>query len=400
MPKTTDQQYTTAARWGRLMQQKFTKQFIQQLSCSKAQRRLFVRDTVCRGLCVEVRSTGGKTYYLSYRDEQGKQRLRKLANAADVSPANARKLCKKARSEIIMGDSKPAAQITTDAFFYNSYLPYVKTYKRSWDTDVSGYRTHVAPVIGKTALAAVNHDQITQLMKLAATKLSASSQYRLYVLIRYMFNLAKRWETAGVDQNPTDRYTIKQQTQHRERYLNHAETRALIAQIERSTNLQLKYIVPMLLLTGARKREVLDAQWQDMDFERRFWRIPFTKNGRERHVPLTDAVLALLAQVPRYSSDWVFPNPKTLKPYNSIHQSWDTARRRAGLSEVRMHDLRHSFASFLVNAGCSIYDVQKLLGHANVSMTQRYSHLSQERLLSAANTAGAYVQLCKDDAQP
>lgn len=385
------------------MQQKFTKQFIAQLSCSKAQRRVFVRDTVCRGLCVEVRSTGGKTYYLSYRDEQGKQRLRKLANAADVSPATARQLCEQARTVTIIGEqpqSEPAARITTDAFFYNSYLPYVKTYKRSWDTDVSGYRTHVAPVIGKTALAAVSHDQITQLMKLAATKLSASSQYRLYVLIRYMFNLAKRWETTGVDQNPTDRYTVKQQTPHRERYLNRAETKVLMAKIEQSSNPQLKYIVPMLLLTGARKREVLDARWQDMDFERRFWRIPFTKSGRERHVPLSDAVLALLARVPRYDAcDWVFPNPKTLKPYCSIHQSWDTARTRAGLSEVRMHDLRHSFASFLVNAGCSIYDVQKLLGHANVSMTQRYSHLSQERLLTAASVAGKYVPLHKDDTQ-
>jgi site-specific recombinase XerD len=87
------------------------------------------------------------------------------------------------------------------------------------------------------------------------------------------------------------------------------------------------------------------------------------------------------------------PNSKTLKPYRAIYHSWHTARTQAGLSDVRMHDLRHSFASFLVNGGCSIYDVQKLLGHSNVSMTQRYSHLSQERLLAAANVAGEYVVL-------
>lgn len=213
-----------------------------------------------------------------------------------------------------------------------------------------------------------------------------------------MFNLAKRWEVEGVEHNPTDRYTIKQPKQHRERYLDRAETQRLIAALEHSKNPQLKYIVPLLLLTGARKREALDARWQDMDFERRFWRIPFTKSGRERYVPLSDAVLALLARVPRYDRcDWVFPNPKTLKPYRAIYHSWHTARTQAGLSDVRMHDLRHSFASFLVNAGCSIYDVQKLLGHANVSMTQRYSHLSQERLLTAANVAGDYVSFGDGD---
>jgi hypothetical protein len=82
------------------MKQKFTKQYVDKLSCTKATARLFVRDTVCRGLCVEVRSTGGKTYYLSYRDAQGKQRLYKLANAADVSPTQARQLCEQARRNV------------------------------------------------------------------------------------------------------------------------------------------------------------------------------------------------------------------------------------------------------------------------------------------------------------
>ena len=377
------------------MKQKFTKQMIAQLTCTKHKGRLFVRDTVCRGLCVEVRSTGGKTYYLSQRNAQGQQRLRKLANAADVSPAQARRLCEQAREKLWMGEDinqAAAVKITTDDFFYLSYLPYVKTYKRSWDTDVSVYRTHVAPQIGNLELAAVSYDDVAQLMRVAATKIKPSTQYRLYVLVRYVFNLAKRWEIAGVELNPTDRYTVKQVKQHRERYIDRVETQRLMSALERSQNPQLKYIVPMLLLTGARKREALDARWQDIDVERRFWRIPFTKSGRERHVPLSDAVLTLLQRVPRYDGcDWVFPNPKTLKPYRAIYHSWHTARCAAGLSDVRMHDLRHSFASFLVNAGCSIYDVQKLLGHSSVNMTQRYSHLSQKRLLSAANAAGEYV---------
>ena len=204
----------------------------------------------------------------------------------------------------------------------------------------------------------------------------------------------------------------------------------------------LKFIVPMLILTGARKREVLDAKWQDFDFLRRIWRIPTPKSGKARHVPLSDGVISLLSAMPRDKKcEWAFANPDTGKPYVSIfwawdsartradladvrihdlrhstasflvnagrtlyevqpttHKSffnvffsWDTARTRAGLKDVRMHDLRHSFASFLVNAGCSLYEVQKILGYASESMTQRYSHLNQESFLRAAEHAGNVV---------
>ena len=148
----------------------------------------------------------------------------------------------------------------------------------------------------------------------------------------------------------------------------------------------------MLLLTGARKRAVLDAKWRDVDKARSFWRIPVTKSGRERHVPLSAAALDLLGKVPHSRfSDYIFENPKTRKSFSSIFFSWDAARTRAGLKDVRIHDLRHSFASFLVNAGCSLYEVQKILGHASVSMTQRYSHLNQESLLRAVSHAGNVV---------
>jgi site-specific recombinase XerD len=107
---------------------------------------------------------------------------------------------------------------------------------------------------------------------------------------------------------------------------------------------------------------------------------------------LSAAAVKLLQSVPRRRHcEWIFANPQTQKPYVSIFISWNTARTAAGLSDVRMHDLRHSFASFLVSAGCSLYEVQKILGHASVNMTQRYSHLSQHSLLRAAEHAGNMV---------
>jgi integrase len=113
-----------------------------------------------------------------------------------------------------------------------------------------------------------------------------------------------------------------------------------------------------------------------------------TKLGRPRHVPVSDAVLRLLESVPRRPElVYVFANPSTGRPFINIFHAWNTARTSAGLEEVRIHDLRHSFASFLVNAGRSLYEVQKLLGHTQIKTTQRYAHLSQQTLLDAANAA-------------
>jgi integrase len=193
---------------------------------------------------------------------------------------------------------------------------------------------------------------------------------------------------AGVDQEPHRRCAAFEENNQKGRYLTKDEVRRLYAATVASENEMLQYIVPMLILTGARKREVLDATWVDFDCARRLWRIPTCKAGKARHVPLSEGMLALLASIPRFPGcPFVVPNPKTLRPYVSIFASWRTARNAAGIPDVRVHDLRHSYASFLINAGRSLYEVQKLLGHTQVRTTQRYAHLSQATLLDAANSA-------------
>jgi integrase len=380
------------------MKQKLTKKVVDELTCHNAQGREFIQDSECRGLVIEVRSTGGKTYYYSYRDERGKQRKYKLANAADISPSQARVLCERARSQLMMGvdiqEEKTQKRVvpTLEEFFQNSYLPYVQSYKRSWHIDISVYNNHIKTLLGSEYVDAIGPAQIMTVMSTASKKLSDASTNRLLVLLRYMFNLAIKWEIAGIRQNPTINYKFKKLSNHRERYLTAEETQRLITHVNATKqNDMLKYIIPMLLLTGARKREVLDARWEDMDFERQFWRIMFTKSGRERYVPLSPAAIALLHQIPK-ANVYIFANPKTSKPYNNIQSSWNTARTAAGLEDLRLHDLRHSFASFLVNAGCSLYEVQKLLGHASIAMTQRYSHLSQDSLMRAVSCAEAYLE--------
>jgi integrase len=105
-------------------------------------------------------------------------------------------------------------------------------------------------------------------------------------------------------------------------------------------------------------------------------------------VPLSDGALSVLASMPRQAGvDWAFASPETGKPYVSIYYAWNKARQNVGLSDVRMHDLRHSFASLLINSGRTLYEVQYILGHTQAKTTQRYAHLSQDTLLAAANSA-------------
>jgi integrase len=152
----------------------------------------------------------------------------------------------------------------------------------------------------------------------------------------------------------------------------------------------LQWIVLFLLYTGARKREVLDARWSHIDLEQRSWRIPKTKSGKVRHVPLSEGALEVIAKVKekygKHAFTFIFANEKTGLPFVSIFHSWDAARQRAGLDYVRIHDLRHSFASFLVNAGRSLYEVQEILGHADSRTTTRYAHLSRDRLQEAVES--------------
>jgi integrase len=275
---------------------------------------------------------------------------------------------------------------TVKSFIDDSYMPYIKTYKRSWETDVSLIKNHVLPSLGKKYLDEVTKTDIIQFMSKHAVTHKPGSVNRVIIMLRYIFNLSIRWETPGITKNPTAGIPLLEENNKKERYLTAPEAKKLIEQLKCSENTLLQYIIPMLILTGARKNEVLTATWDDFNFEQQSWRIPLSKSGKARYVPISDGVAYLLATVPRLDDcPYVFANPKTLLPYVSIFGSWNTARKAVGLADVRIHDLRHSFASFLVNNGRSLYEVQRILGHTQIKTTQRYAHLSQESLLAAAN---------------
>lgn len=372
-------------------------QVVKDACCPKDKRKCDLFDSNCKGLMLEIRATGGKTYYLRYQDTRGRTRQLRLALEQDVTLLQARKLAEKKRNLIALGqdpceEKEQAKKVPTFAsFIEDQYLPYVKSYKRSWDTDVSLLKNHLLPRFSAKYMDEITRQDIVKMHSdRKASGAAAGSANRLLIMMRYIFNLAVRWEVPGIKVNPTKGVPLMEENNKKERYLSVDEAQRLYDAVCKSQNTMLQYIVPMLILTGARKREVLDAKWEDFDFTRRIWRIPMSKSGKARRVPLSDGALNILSTMPRdMKCEWTFPNPDTKKPFVSIFCAWDTARQSVGLGDVRVHDLRHSHASFLVNAGRTLYEVQHILGHTQVKTTQRYAHLSHDTLLDATNSVNS-----------
>lgn len=368
--------------------------FIRSATCPEGKKRIEFFDTNITGFTIEVRMTGGKTYYLRYRDQYQRLRQHKIGDAKSISFDKARSAAERLRSQVVLGENPAEAKkvkrsIPTIAEFYRDvYLPYLQSYRRNMGSDFSFHHTHMLPRFGSKHLDELKpQDVVDAQQSMTKAGYAPGTANKFVVQIRYMYNVAKKRGIPGSEFNPAA--GVKQYlVQGRERFLTQEEIQRLRDAVGKSINKQLKYIVALLLMLGCRKSELLNARWEHMDLDRRTWKIPLSKSGKMRHVPLSTAAIDLLKEVPRWKGcPYVLPNPKTLKPLVDFHEPWATACRRAGLKDVRIHDLRHTFASNLVNAGHSLFVVSRALGHASVVQTARYSHLADDTLLAAADAA-------------
>jgi integrase len=208
---------------------------------------------------------------------------------------------------------------------------------------------------------------------------AAGTTNNVLMLLCRIFNLAHKWKVPGAGDNPTGGLD-RAPPNERQRFLTAQETDRLIASLAEDENRAAAQAIMLLLLTGARRNEITRAKWENVDWTQRVLRVPVSKSGKPRTIALNTAAMAVLKSIPRDSAcPYIFPT-RLIGVYNP----WDRIRRRAGLADVRLHDLRHSFASLLVNQGVSLYVVQGLLGHASPRMTQRYAHLAPQTLLDAA----------------
>lgn len=369
-------------------------------TCRPDRKRDDLYDTGTIGFVLECQRSGTKTYVFRYQDQYGKLKQRRIAPYGDISFAEAQKIARKWRAEVIMGGDPAAMKAEKKAILtYNEladqHLAYVKTYSRNpFNTD-SILRVHLRPKWGGKRLDEITTPDVAKwLGELRHSGKAPATVEKIRVTFNRSFELALRWQTPGVKITPVRGIQRPKIANARDRFLSSAEAARLLAAADASLNPQLGNIVRLLLLTGARKRELLDAQWEHFDIERRAWFIPTSKTGKSRYVPLSQAALDVLDKLPRFNRcPWLLPNPETRKPYTDIKHPWETAREAAGLDGLHIHDLRHSAASFMINAGIDLFAVGKVLGHADHQSTMRYAHLANDTLLAAVEAGAAKMHL-------
>ena len=179
------------------------------------------------------------------------------------------------------------------------------------------------------------------------------------------------------------------------------ELQRLTTILRSDNNRMVCHVVLYLLSTGARLNEALKAEWKDIDRKGRTWTIPIrnAKSKRVRRVPLSDAALRVLDKLRTEGrSPYLFVSPRTGERLTEIAKVWDRIRRKAEMPDLRLHDLRHTYASLLVNAGVPIYEVKEILGHSDIKITERYSHLAPETLQKASAAAGDRIIAAMDAA--
>jgi len=376
-----------------------TAKLARDATCPASREKIDFFDTDQRGFLLEVRSSGRRTFYQRYVDAHGRQRQFKIGAANVLSVEQARRKGRSVVAEALLGTDPQArrqemrATPTLADLVRERYLPHAKSTKRSWQTDETMLRVHILPALGHLTLDQVGNERIAELINaMRANGYASGTTNRVLVLLRYIFNLARKWNVPGVGANPTAGLGMAPEV-HRQRFLTAEETRRLIAAIDEDENQVAAQAIKLLLLTGARRNEITQAKWEHVDRQRRTLLVPVSKSGKPRTIALNGAAITLLRSIPRdQGSEYIFPSPYSGHPFASLFYPWDRIRRRAGLGDVRLHDLRHSFASFLVNEGVSLYVVQGLLGHTQVRMTQRYAHLAPQTLLDAAEVVAAVIR--------
>lgn len=290
----------------------------------------------------------------------------------------------------------------------------------SWATDAANLRHHVAKLrpgmrardVTPSDVASIVSDITNGKSAVARDPLQgrgASPQggagvaRRSRAAMSAMFTWAK--ERGLLDANPVSSSARMAKAPTKERFLSHEEARRLLDTItEMVADGALKNdhaaIFRLLLLTGARRNEIVGLQWSEIDLTRRQIVLPpeRTKTGGStgvHRIHLSDQALEVLAGLKQAKSAFVFPSTSGTTATGNVQRSWDRVKARAALPGLRMHDLRHSFASFSLAAGGSLFLVGRALGHTDSRTTERYAHHTDEALQGLANATGKHLDEVK-----
>jgi integrase len=351
------------------------------------------------GICVTA--AGARSFILRYWTKAGRQRCITIGTypnwtvgAARIEARRLKRLVEQGADPL--GDIEEARTAPTVVElcdrFQAEHLP-----RRRPGTAVNYeliLRRHVRPYFGpRTKVAEVTVDDIEALHR----KISEDAPYaanRTVAVCSKMFSLAIRWgmradnPCRGIERNPEGQ---------RKRYLNGDELARLVRALAAHPDRQAADIIRALLLTGARRGEVLSMRWADVDLTSGTWTKPAsaTKQKTEHIAPLSAPARQLLSEIAAQQKkplgSFVFPSDSESGHVVEIKRAWRTICKAAAITGLRVHDLRHSFASQLASGGASLPLIGALLGHSNPATTARYAHLFDDPQRSAVERVGAII---------
>lgn len=361
-----------------------------------------------RGFGVRVTAAGARSFILNYRTRSGRERRYTIGQFPTWKTPAARQEAESLRRMIDRGED-PMAEKEADraaktvADMAKRFLE-EHSERKNRESTTSLYEgmidKWVLPKLKHRKVAEITFSDIDDLHHCITRDGGPYAANRALAVLSKMFNLAIRWQWRT--DNPA-RGIERNQEIKRHRYLSPEEIKALLAAVNEHEDKQAANIIRLLLLTGARRGEVLNATWDQFDLKDGIWTKPghTTKQKTEHRVPLSAPARQLLSTLHAAAKaadgempEWVFVGRVNGGPREGIKGPWAEICKAAGLigpKAVRVHDLRHSYASILASAGMSLPIIGQLLGHTQPATTARYAHLFDDPLRTATDRVGSIV---------
>ena len=356
-------------------------------------------DDKLTGFGLKILPTGRKVYIYKYRTRDGRQRKPTIGVHGNITCEKARDIAETWSAQKSLGDdpsgqrqderSAPTMAELSDKFITEHSNLYKKANSIAIDNLL--IRKYIKPHLGTLKVTSVKHEDIAKLH--SALRHTPAQANRLMGLLSKMFNMAERWNYRPRHSNPVENIQ-KYKEEKRQRFLSEVELTKLgevLAAVEKTNQESLYFValVRLLLLTGCRLREIMEARWEWVDEQNQFLILPDSKTGA-KEVNLSDDAMKILAALPRLDNNpYIIVGEKEGHSMNNPQKPWGRIRTRAKLEGVRLHDLRHTFASYLLTTGHTLPMVAKLLGHRQTRTTERYAHLANKPVLEAANKVGS-----------